>query len=254
MEFLDLFDKINEHFQSRLIRKMKYSKINLLFLLLSTSVFAQPEAEEIRHRLRDFQINEDWLSSNLKEEDAIHYYRVKSVTGSKNGNVTSIAEYDPRRKSGDRTHLLTVNGKEATKQEKKKYRKRFGNDGEDANGKIDSNSYKILKDNDDWFVIEFQLIKESLPDRYKFLGDCEAELHCRKDIMKASYARFRNLVPTKVKMFEADKVDIEIYFKFDEETQSYVHEEARYYMDAKVLGVSTEVELLNYYSDYKVVK
>ena len=96
-------------------------------LLISNDSNAQ--AVEVKARLKDYKIDENWLSSNLKEEDAIHYYKIKSVTGSSKGNVTSIAEYDPRRKPGDRTHLLTVNGQTPSKQEAKKYRKRFGKKG-----------------------------------------------------------------------------------------------------------------------------
>ena len=217
-------------------------------------MFAQSHADEVQKRLKEFKINEGWLSSNLKEEDAIHYYKVKSTTGSINGNVTSIADYDPRRKTGERTRLLSVNGNPPTKKEAKKYDKRFDRNGNDANGKIDPTSYKIIEDNDEWFVVDFRLIKESLPDHYKFLGDCEAELHCRKDIMRASYSRFRNFQPTKVKMFDADKVDIEIYFTYDDDSESYVHEEARYYIDVKIVGIASEVEVINYYSDYQIVK
>jgi hypothetical protein len=221
--------------------------------MISTS-YAQSTADEVRNRLKEFRIDEDRLSANLREEDAVHYYKIKSITGSMHGNVTSMAEYDPRRKSGTRTQLLTVNGEQPTRQEAKKFNKRFGRKGKYASGKIDPASYEIVKDSEDWFVIKFRFIKETLPDRYAFLGDCDAELHCRKDNMLVSYGRFRNFQPTKVKMFEADKVDIEIYFQFEEDTKSYVHEEARYYMDAKIMGIPTEVEVINYYSDYKVVK
>src|SRR5210317_2163819 len=109
---------------------MKKHIVLLLILLSITGPgWAQDQADEVRERLKEFKMTEDRLSANLREEDAVHYYKIKSVTGSMNGNVTSIAEYDPRRKSGARTQLLTVNGKEASKQEKKKYSKRFGKKG-----------------------------------------------------------------------------------------------------------------------------
>ena len=235
--------------------KRKSALIILLWascIFLPTYSFAQKN--EIKSKLKDYKINEDWLSTNLKEKDAIFYYKIKSVTGSNSGNITSVAEYDPRRKAGDRTHLLTVNGESPTKQEAKKFNKRFGKKGKNINGKIDPTSYKIIKDSEDFFVIGFRLIKENLPDRYQFLGDCDAVLHCRKDIMKASYAEFTNFQPTKVKMFNADKLQLEIYFTYDEESGAYVHEEARYYINAKLMGIPTEIEVLNYYSDYKIVK
>jgi hypothetical protein len=232
----------------------KQTYLLIISFLVYGAVQAQDQADEVRKRLKEFKMTEDRLSANLREEDAVHYYKIKSVTGSMSGNVTSMAEYDPRRKSGSRTKLLTVNGQPPTKKEAKKYNKRFGKKGKYASGKIDPASYEIIKDNADWFVIKFRFIKESLPERYAFLGDCDAELHCRKDVMLASYGRFKNFQETKVKMFEADKVDIEIYLKYEEATKTYLHEEARYYMDAKIMGIPTEVELLNYYSDYKLVK
>lgn len=223
-------------------------------LLIAPVLESKAQVDQIRDRLKEFNIDEHWLSSNLKEEDAIHYYKVKTVTGSNHGNVTSIADYDPRRKDNKRLQLLTIDGHKATKAQEKKYYKRIGGQFKAVNGKIDRQSYKVIKDTEDWFVIDFRLDKESLPEHYKFLGDCTAELHCRKDIMKASYAKFSSFQPTKVRMFDADKVDLEVYYKFDEASNTYVHDEARYYMEVKMLGLPTEIEMFNYYSDYKVVK
>ena len=223
-----------------------------LIFLMGQETLGQVEA--IHKRLEEFKINDHWLAANLKEVDAIHYYKVKTVTGSNHGNVTSIAEYDPRRKEGKRLQLLSIDGHKASKIQEKKYYKRIGDQFESLNGKIDSLSYKVIKDNENWFVVDFRLDKESLPEHYKFLGDCTAELHCRKDLMRASYARFQSFQPTKVRMFAADKVDLEVYFKYDEATGSYIHDEAHYYMEVNMLGIPTEVEMFNYYSDYEVVK
>lgn len=232
--------------------------INVVFLIcvlsLTNSSDAFAQADEIRERLKEFKIDGDWLSSNVKSGDAVHYYKMSSTTGSPDGNVESISEYDPRKKVGKRWNLLTVNGAEPTKKQNKQFNQFHNPKYKDINGSIDPDSYKIERDDDKFLVVKFRYLKESLPGKYRFLGDCDARVYCKKDIMRVTYAEFVNFRPTKVKMFNVKDLLVELYYTFDEESQSYVHQEARLDIKALIFGQEQEVEMINYYSDYKVVK
>ena len=101
------------------------------------------QADEIKARLLEFKIDEDRLSSNLREEDAVHYYKLKSLTGGKEGNVETVAEYDPRKKIGERWTLLTVNDQPPEKDDLKDFKKLHNPKKKLITGKIDPTSYKI---------------------------------------------------------------------------------------------------------------
>ena len=170
---------------------MKFKTVVLvigLFSLLSRSATAQNE--EILARLKEFKIDEERLSSNIKEEDAVHAYTLTSLTGSKDGNVESIAKYDPLQKVGKRWTLLTVNGAAPEKGDIKQFNKLHNPKNKNISGKIDPTSYEIERDDKKFLIVKFRYIKESLPSKFRFLGDCDARVYCKKDIMEISYAEF----------------------------------------------------------------
>jgi hypothetical protein len=225
-----------------------------LSLLMIFSISLKAQNEEILARLKEFKIDEERLSSNIKEEDAVHAYKLTSLTGSKNGNVESIAQYNPLEKIGKRWTLLTVNGASPDKNDIKQFNKLHNPKDKHISGKIDPSTYEIERDDKKFLIIKFRYIKETLPAKFRFLGDCDARVYCRKDIMEMSYAEFTNFRPTKVKMFNVEELLVEMYYIYDEESKSYIHEEARLDMSALLFGLKQEVEIVNYYSKYKVVK
>lgn len=222
------------------------------FLYLPSAGIAQ--VDEIKARLLEYKIDEDRLSSNLREEDAIHYYKLKSLTGGKDGNIETVAEYDPRKKIGERWTLLTVNDQPPAKDDLKDFKKLHNPKKKHITGKIDQSTYKIERDDEKLLVVTFRYIKESLPSKFQFLGDCDARVYCRKDTKLMSYAEFVSFQPTKVKMLNVNKLLVELYYTYDEESKTYVHQEARLDMKVMLFGNEQDVEMINNYYDYKVVK
>lgn len=234
---------------------MKFRAFIIVFIFLySISSSALAQNEEVLAKLKKFKITEERLSSNIREEDAVHAYQLTSLTGSNNGNVESIAQYNPLEKIGKRWTLLTINGAAPDKGDIKQFNKLHNPKDKHISGKIDPDSYEIERDNEKFLVVKFRYIKESLPARYRFLGDCDATVHCRKDLMEISYAEFTNFRPTKVKMFNVEELLVEMYYTYDEESGTYLHEEARLDMTTLLLGLKQNVEIVNYYTNYKVVK
>lgn len=231
----------------------KRNLLLLVFVLFSPAL-VYSQAGEIKARLLEYKIDEDRLSSNLREEDAVHYYKLKSLTGGKDGNVETVAEYDPRKKIGVRWALLTVNDQPPEKADLKDFKKIHNPKKKHITGKIDPDSYKIERDDEKFLVVSFRYIKESLPSKFQFLGDCDARVYCRKDTKLMSYAEFVSFQPTKVKMLNVNEVLVELYYTYDEESKSYVHQEARLDMKVMLFGNEQEIEMINHYSDYKVVK
>lgn len=226
--------------------------VAFVFIIFSTSYGQQ--TKEIKARLLEYKIDEDRLSSNLREEDAVHYYKLKSLTGGKDGNVETVAEYDPRKKIGARWTLLTVNDQPPEKDDLKDFKKIHNPKKKHITGKIEPSSYKIERDDEKFLVVSFRYIKESLPSKFQFLGDCDAMVYCRKETKLMSYAEFVSFQPTKVKMLNVNEVLVELYYTYDEESKTYVHQEARLDMKVMLFGNEQEVEMINHYSDYKVVK
>ena len=150
--------------------------------------------------------------------------------------------------------MLTINGAAPDKGDIKQFNKLHNPKDKHISGKIDPTSYEIERDDKKFLVVKFRYIKETLPSKYRFLGDCDARVYCKKDVMEVSYAEFTNFQPTKVKMFNVKDLIVEMYYLYDEESKTYVHEEARMDMTALIFGQEQEVEIINYYSDYKVVK
>jgi hypothetical protein len=231
-----------------------YSIALLLVAFLSSSISGFSQAKEIKARLLEYKIDEDRLSSNLREEDAVHYYKLKSLTGGKEGNIETVAEYDPRKKISERWTLLTVNDQPPEKSDLKDFKKIHNPKKKHITGKIDQSSYKIERDDEKFLVVTFRYIKESLPSKFQFLGDCDARVYCRKDTKLMSYAEFVSFQPTKVKMLNVNEVLVEMYYTYDEESKTYVHQEARLDMKVMLFGNEQPVEMINNYYEYKVVK
>ena len=130
-----------------------------VFSLLASSATAQND--EILARLKEFKISEERLSSNIKEVDAVHAYKLTSLTGSKEGNVESIAEYNPLQKIGKRWTLLTVNGAAPDKSDIKQFNKQHNPKNKNISGKIDPASYEIERDDKKFLVVKFRYIKKA---------------------------------------------------------------------------------------------
>lgn len=199
----------------------KITSIAVLSIVISTTSYAQ-QADEIKARLLEYKIDEDRLSSNLREEDAVHYYKLKSLTGGKDGNVETVAEYDPRKKIGSRWALLTVNDAPPSKSDLKDFKKLHNPKKKHITGKIDPASYKIESDDEKFLVVSFRYTKESLPSKFQFLGDCDARVYCRKETKLMSYAEFVNFRPTKVKMLNVNELLVELYYTYEEIGRAHV--------------------------------
>ncbi len=94
----------------------------------------------------------------------------------------------------------------------------------------------------------------TLPHKYKFLGQCEAEMYIDKEARRLYKIRFYNQGDMKVKGFTVVKLDMIVEFMSDTTSVTYLVKDETIIMDAKILGQVVEINNRNNYYDYKKVR
>lgn len=150
---------------------MKAMKQLLLLIALTTSLSTFAQKSEVINKLKEYHFTDEFLTTNLKDADAEHYFDVKITTINSPETKIEEAKFDPSKNIGVRWILLSVDGDNPSKKDLKNFDKAHNTKIDDINGRIDDNSWGIEKDDSDYLVINFKYDKTSLPKKYDYLGD-----------------------------------------------------------------------------------
>lgn len=227
----------------------------LTILIASLTTCTQKEVkEEVLKKLEEYQITTETLTRNLKDANAEHYFDLKTTTIK--GTMTRVVEstFDPSKNTGERWMLLSVDqnspsAKDLTDFDKYNNTKRRG-----LNGKIDESSWKIEKDDEATLVISFKIDKKTLPKKYSFLGHCKGSFFFNKKTEQLEKAEFVNEQPLKIRIYDVTRLDMFVYYEYQESEGIYLIRREELDMEATILGQPVQIKETNEYRNYRRVE
>jgi len=222
----------------------------LVTILFSLTSYAQKD--EVFAKLTEYGIANDALDQGMKDADATHTFKLKTTTVTTDKTEVEECHFDPTQPVGSKWILDTHDGQAPSKKQKKQFHKAHNTVDQDANGKVDDNSWKIISDDSKHFVVSFKYDKASLPKKFDYLGDCTGTAYFNKQTKTLEKAAFVNDGPLHIKFFNVTKMNMVVNYKqFD---GSFVMNTETLDMTVMLLGTAVSIKESMEYSDYKKVK
>ncbi|BDD00453.1 hypothetical protein [Persicobacter psychrovividus] len=226
--------------------KIVWSLMLSFLLLLSTTVFAQNA--DIKAKLEQYHFNSESLTENLKDADAKHSFELKNINTAGDKKTVTISSFDHTKPVGSKWQLMSIDGREPTKKEIKKFNKEHNTKQAEINGKVDDDSYKILEDNEDFLVLGFRYDRSSLPKKYAFLGDCQGKAYLSKASKQLEKATFNNLKDLKISIIKVKKLLMIVDYGQGKNGIGYLIQDSKSNITAKLLGQEVKMMDENYYT------
>ena len=223
----------------------------LFLIALMISLSATSQKDMVSEKLEEYNFSSESLSSGLKDADAEHYFDAKLTTDDGTKIKVEEAKFDPTKNIGERWILVSVDGNAPSNKDLKNFDKAHNTKQDDINAEVDDSSWKVEKDDDEYLVISFKYIRESLPRKYDFLADCKGLAYFNKSKLSLEKAEFVSEKPLKIKVFNVLKLDMIVNFTYDSELDSYLIESEEIDMDVKLLGQQISVKESYEFSNYK---
>jgi len=243
-----LFTRLKDH--------MLRITISLFLSLIVLNAYGQREV--LVSKLKEYNIPGDYIVNALKDEDAKHYYKFKSVTWlpSKHSmeEIIEEGEFNPVLPVGEKWKLLKLNGEKATKKEANKFSNEQNTIKNNVNAEIAGESFKIAEDNENQLIVSLKYKKETLPKRYKFLSECTALIYFDKNQKRLTKIEYTNDYPVKVWIYKATGLELTQYYAFNENENQYFITREEMDIQSNYMGKGISIIFEIDYSDYKKVK
>ena len=223
--------------------------IVLVLVLAFVNGFSQKT--EVFEKMEEYGFSSDAIGHGLKDSDATHAFNLKTTTINGNKTEIEICHFDPIQPVGSKWVLDSHDGNKPTKKQIKKFSKSHNSES-DANGRVDDASWKIVSDDDTYFVVSFKFEKESLPKKHQFLADCTGTAHFNKKSKTLEKATFVNNGPLHIKFFVVTKLDMFVTYK--QVDGNFMIDVESMKMTVTLLDEQIDIAEKMEYSDYKKVK
>lgn len=147
-------------------------------LLAASSVAAQEDYNAIFEKAVDaveFEFHKTWAYTETQV----------------NSEGTWVGRFDPRRPSGERWQLLSVDGRDPTEEELEEYLKDknhddSGDDENSVNAMVEPDSVRLIENAEDYWLFGF------MPDDEEIMGSVDATIRIDKDSGQLEYIDLRN--------------------------------------------------------------
>lgn len=217
----------------------------LLLSVLLQNVSAQKQA--VLDAFKNHGIDASILEPRQQPENYSYDFKYTTITNDK--ATVTLAKYDPSKAMADRWTVISVKGKAPSQGEIKTFRKNRSKP--PVNAKIDEATYLIEKETADYLVISYKQDPSSIPDEAKFMKDCRQHMTINLKTKRMEKLQSLNEKPLKIKIFNAEKLDLIVKFNWNEQEQRYFTESEDMNLIIKFLGQLAPMETISEYSNYK---
>lgn len=224
-------------------------KLLTLLLLSVSALTVSAQKQAVLDAFKKHGIDTAVLGQNLKKQPDNYTYDLKysTITGDK--EAVTLAKYDPSQPADDRWTVISVKGKAPSSGEIKTFKKNHSK--QPVAGKTDDATYLVEKETPDYLVISYKQDPASIPEEAKFMKDCRQHMTINLKTKRMEKLQSLNEKPLKIKIFNAEKLDLVIKFTWNEEEQRYFTESEDLNLIVKFLGQLAPMETLSEYSNYK---
>ncbi|SMC92013.1 hypothetical protein [Pedobacter nyackensis] len=157
----------------------------------------------------------------------------------------------PSKPEAERWTVISVKGKAPGASDIKTFRKNHSK--APVTAVIDDNTYKIEKINDDFLVISYKQDPASLAAEASFMKDCRLHMTINLKTKRVEKLQSLNEKPLKIKIFNAEKLDLVVKFIYEENEKRYFTESEDLNLIVKFLGQLAPMETISEYSNYKKI-
>lgn len=231
-----------------------------IFTLIFLFVFlmnSKAQKDSIMHLLKTYHLDEYKIAHIINNRDSKYAFFVEANTKSTVENVKdekTIARHDPKVESKHHWTLLSINDKKPSHKEIKKFERQKTRLKEDQVLEIESDSWRIEKENDSIVIIEFKFSKKHLPRDIKLLAKCKTHLYLSKKQNRVLYIQTTNEKSFRFKVYKIKKIEIKEQLMFDEKTKLYVTTDEYTKVDLKFLNQIISVFQHKRFYNYKYIE
>jgi len=222
----------------------------ILLAVATGNTFGQKS--EVLKAFAKYQIDESILDPALKKKPETYSFDLKYTSITSEKEKVTLATYDPSKIEAERWTVVSVDGKTPTSSEIKTFRKEHSQPSR-TEGKVDESSYKTEKDDGNYLTVSYKQDPASLPAEASFMKDCRLFLTINVKTKRFEKLEAINEKPLKIKILNAQKLDLAIKFKYDEAEKRYFTESEDLDIIVKFLGNLVPIQTLSEYSNYKKI-
>jgi len=177
-------------------------------------------------------------------------YKYTSISGNK--ETVTTASFDPSKPEQDRWTVISVKGKTPSTSEIKAFRKSHSQP-QPISGKVDESTYKIEKQNADLLLISYKQDPSSISAEASFMKDCRLYMTVNLKTKRLEKLQSLNEKPLKIKIFNAEKLDLVVKYIYNEKEKCYFTESEDLNLIVKFLGQLAPMETISEYSNYRKI-
>ena len=221
-----------------------------VLILLALNSFAQKSA--VLSAFEKHGIDKSILEAKTieKVDNYAFDFKYTSIAGDK--ETVTLAKYDPTKPMEERWTVISVKGKAPSKSQVNTFIKNH-NVPKTAPALPDESTYKIEKETADILVISYKQDPNTLAAEAAFMKDCRLYMTVNLKTKRLESIQSLNEKPLKIKIFNAEKLDLMVKFTFDEAANRYFTASEDLNMIIKLLGQLAPMETISEYSNYKKV-
>ncbi|WP_316838458.1 hypothetical protein [Pedobacter gandavensis] len=225
----------------------------ILITLLNFSVIASfAQKSVVLEAFAKHGIDTALLSTATKPRPDNYAFDLKYSSIASNKETVTLASYDPSKPEAERWTVISVKGKAPGKSEIKAFLKAHAKP-QSQTARVDESTYKIEKENAEVLVISYKQDPASLPAEASFLKDCKLHMTINLKTKRLDKIQSLNEKPLKIKIFNAEKLDLVIKFNYNEMEKAYFVESEDLNLMVKFLGQLVPMETLSEYSNYRKI-
>lgn len=225
----------------------------ILIVLLNLSVLASfAQKSIVLNAFAKHGIDAKLLETAVGQRPDNYIFDFKYTSISSNKETVTLAKYDPSKPVGERWIVISVNGKTPSKGDIKSFLKNHEKQ-QSQTAKVDESTYKIEKENAEVLVISYKQNPATLPAEASFLKDCKLHMTINLKTKRLEKIQSLNEKPLKIKIFNAEKLDLVIKFIYNEPENRYFVESEDLNLMVKFLGQLVPMETLSAYSNYRKI-
>lgn len=185
--------------------------------------------------------------NNVQEPDDYAFdFRQTTIAGGKT-NVT-VAKFDPSAPKGEQWIVVSVEGKSPSKGDINTFRKNKVKP--ESGNKADDASYRIENESADRLVVSYKPDALSLAKDAAFMKDCRLYMSINLKSKKLEQVQALNEKPLKIKILNAEKLEMITRYIRNEETKRYFPVNEDLNIQAKFMGQPVNVQTITEYSNY----
>lgn len=229
------------------LRNYRMNALMLLFMVLFTSM-ASAQKAKVLDAFFKYGIDSGVLNPEKTKRPDNFAFDFKQTIITSASEVVTIAKFDPSNAGVEQWTVVSIDGKSASKSAVNSFRKNQSK--ASPTPPTDDTTYKIEKETPDQLVISYKVETASLTKENAFVKDCRFYMTINLKTKKMEQIQTLNEKPVKVNILTADKFDIVVKYKWNDEARQYVPVNENLNMEAKFIGQATNVKTITEYSNY----